>query len=529
MRFYTRVATLVITGSLLSLSGIDSMATVKAGATCKKVGLIKKSSGVSYKCVKAKNKLIWKKSTSSAQSSPTPSPTPSPTYRDWVGTRSTDSGYLNDYQGWVTPERDLSGKLKDIESVMLATGRESGIYRMAKYELGVERPKSSLTNSSTDLPIGQCQISEPKNSRYTRGFPNLFELGRREYFNRNRIPGPKMVIQVIPIYASDTAKPIGSPRGDYDVYLDFLEQWAKYSSDGESNIQVRVPGEYLNFSKKVTDYALVHTNPPEHPEHVRFVNDLLVDVDPKIDFTGANLIIVIVPPGTPLVDFQQAFLKNFDTKEGRIEAGSTKYPLTLEQLNSVKFSNFLQPFWWAHELYHVGLGLEDHYGDGKNDVNSEYGLGWWTMMTPNGGDLSAWEKWMAGFITDSQVHCLSSTAANTRWIAPSSVKTKEKKLIVIPLSQTKGIIIESIRPAGLYYKIPKESNGVLVYVADLEIFGTGLGLKLVLPTNRNPNLPPFFLSQATLRQGESVITNGVKISILESGNFGDVIKVEKTP
>ena len=48
---------------------------------------------------------------------------------------------------------------------MLATRRESGIYRMAKYELGVERPKSSLTNSSTDLPIGQCQISEPKNSR----------------------------------------------------------------------------------------------------------------------------------------------------------------------------------------------------------------------------------------------------------------------------------------------------------------------------------------------------------------------------
>jgi len=49
-------------------------------------------------------------------------------------------------------------------------------------------------------------------------------------------------------------------------------------------------------------------------------------------------------------------------------------------------------------------------------------------MTRNGGDLSAWEKWMAGFITDSQVHCLSATAANTRWIAPSSVKTKEKKV-----------------------------------------------------------------------------------------------------
>jgi hypothetical protein len=114
-----------------------------------------------------------------------------------------------------------------------------------------------------------------------------------------------------------------------------------------------------------------------------------------------------------------------------------------------------------------------------------------------------------------------------RWIAPSSVKSQEKKLIVIPLSQSKGIVVESVRPAGLYYKIPKISEGVLVYEVDLNIVGHGLGLKLVLPTNRNPDQPPFFLSQATLREGESVLSNGYKISIVESGSFGDVIKVEK--
>jgi hypothetical protein len=114
-----------------------------------------------------------------------------------------------------------------------------------------------------------------------------------------------------------------------------------------------------------------------------------------------------------------------------------------------------------------------------------------------------------------------------RWIVPSSVKSKEKKLIVIPISQHKGIVIESIRAAGLYYKIPAASQGALVYVVDLQVVGHGLGLKLVLPTNRNPNQPPFFLSQATLREGESVISNGYKITIIESGNFGDVVKVEK--
>ena len=207
--------------------------------------------------------------------------------------------------------------------------------------------------------------------------------------------------------------------------------------------------------------------------------------------------------------------------------GTTEYPYTLTDMLSVKFPNFTVPFWWIHELYHSGLGLDDHYGDTKNDVNTEYGLGWWTMMTPFGGDLSAWEKWFIGFITDSQVHCLSVTEPTVRWIVPSSVKSKEKKLIVIPISQHKGIVIESIRAAGLYYKIPAASQGALVYVVDLQVIGHGLGLKLVLPTNRNPNQPPFFLSQATLREGESVISNGYKITIIESGNFGDVVKVEK--
>jgi hypothetical protein len=144
-----------------------------------------------------------------------------------------------------------------------------------------------------------------------------------------------------------------------------------------------------------------------------------------------------------------------------------------------------------------------------------------------GGDLSAWEKWVIGFITDSQVHCLSGNEPATRWIAPSSVKTTQKKLIVIPISATKGIAIESIRAAGLYYKIPKASEGVLAYEIDLERIGHGIGLKLILPTNRNPNQPPFFLSQATLRRGESVVSNGFTITVVESGTFGDVIKVER--
>jgi hypothetical protein len=337
-----------------------------------------------------------------------------------------------------------------------------------------------------------------------------------------------MTIQIIPIFASDTAKPINSPEVDYGVYTDHLREWATYSSDGFSEIKINYPKDYLEFPSKVSDYKISHNNRFTHPDHMKFVSDLTSAVDSKIDFSGTNLILVVVPPGTPLNIFEQGFLKDFRTQEGLIRNGSTQYPLTFNGLETIQFSNFLSPSQWLHELYHAGAGFDDHYGDTKKQVSTEYGLGWWTLMNPYGGDLSGWEKWLMGFMTDSQVHCINPTRSEVRWIAPSSVKSQEKKLIVIPLSQSKGIVVESVRPAGLYYKIPKMSEGVLVYEVDLNIVGHGLGLKLVLPTNRNPDQPPFFLSQATLREGESVLSNGYKISIVESGSFGDVIKVEKS-
>jgi len=549
------VVTIVIALVAALILPTTSSAAPKAGAKCPKKGKIQVYKSYEYTCVKKSGKLIWSKgkkisesTAANPENSPTPEPTPaaspipstnsgpaplptstpSPTTtpRDWNSLRSTDMGYIHDYNSWCDIEKDLPISLKRIEDAYVQATRCSGIYRVAKYQLGDARPKSAYDNSYS-VDTAQCQISEPADSRHLRGFMNLWEQGRRDYYLRNIVPGPKMKVQIIPIYASDTAQPLNTPADDYEPYLSFFEEWAKYSSDGETNIQIRIPNQYFKFSKKVSEYGLYHENNHDNPGHTRFVNDLVGEVDEKIDFTGANAVLVLVPPGTPLINFQQAAVKNFNTKEGRIESGSTMYPLTLNGLETTKYSSFLVPFWWIHEMYHTGFGFDDHYGDGQRNVSTEYGMGWWSLMTPWGGDLLAWEKWIAGFTTDSQVHCVKPNGSTVRWIAPSSVKTKEKKLIVIPISQTKGIMIESVRAAGLYYKIPKRSEGVLVYVADLEIKGHGYGLKLVLPENLNLVDNSFFLSDASLQSGDSVITNGYKITVVESGNFGDVVRIEK--
>jgi hypothetical protein len=128
---------------------------------------------------------------------------------------------------------------------------------------------------------------------------------------------------------------------------------------------------------------------------------------------------------------------------------------------------------------------------------------------------------------DSQVQCVTSTSSSTHWIAPSTVQTSASKAVVIRISATRAVVIETLRPAGLYYKIPLQTQGALVYEVDLLETGHGLGMKLSLPIGRTVTSYPFFMASYPLKQGESTICNGYKVTIVESGTFGDVVKVEK--
>ena len=56
-------------------------------------------------------------------------------------------------------------------------------------------------------------------------------------------------------------------------------------------------------------------------------------------------------------------------------------------------------------------------------------------------------------------------------------------------------------------------------------------MEIKLPDNRNlpsqASRKSFFMSNAAFKSGESIVIDGVKVSVVESGTFGDVIKVER--
>ena len=214
------IAFLSILSLSLSVPLIPAHSSTKAGAKCTKVGIKSVVGGKTFTCIKSGSKFVWNKGVAIKN------PTPTKSIRDWTATRSTDLGYINDFRGPCDLENDLPTGFKELQNAFSQSNICSGIYRIAKYELGTDRPKTKLDSDSSDLAIKKCEISEPKNSRGNRGFFNLSDAGRVQYSNSSKVPGPKMTVQVIPIYASDTERPKNSPEEDYGRYTDVLSTWA---------------------------------------------------------------------------------------------------------------------------------------------------------------------------------------------------------------------------------------------------------------------------------------------------------------
>jgi hypothetical protein len=191
----------------------------------------------------------------------------------------------------------------------------------------------------------------------------------------------------------------------------------------------------------------------------------------------------------------------------------------------------VNPWLHLHELHHAMDKLDDHYGDGDfGRKDGDAGVGNWSHMAGMHTDFLFWEKWITQMISDEQIRCAKPNITSTHWLKPSSYFGKEEKLLVIPVDSTKVLVVESMRAAGFNFKIPEVAEGALVYLVDVTKTEHGRGINVLRPTNRFGSIygvPNFVLADAPLKINESITSNGYKISVVETGNFGDVIKVEK--
>jgi hypothetical protein len=147
---------------------------------------------------------------------------------------------------------------------------------------------------------------------------------------------------------------------------------------------------------------------------------------------------------------------------------------------------------------------------------SYMGLGSYESNSPS---LLAFERWNLGWITDSQIECVK-TNSFSKLITPIEV-TGGTKAIIVPISRTKAIVIESRRPIGIDKALSK--SGALVYLVDSSI-QSGYGPVKVYPSDV-VNDPKYLKSPRAL--GESVTIEGVTIKVTKSDSQGDTVEINR--
>jgi len=397
--------------------------------------------------------------------------------------------------------------------------------------IGTDKPKSAVTTKESFDNSAICKLPNYSNqANPRRGFP--MESGFTPTVRAN--------IQVLAVSFADRSS-MNNPMSDHAKELDYFTSTLRNQYDLPVNPVVSGVDHYIQLPGKVEDYRLyLH-----QPDTTAFKKDVIAAWDSTIDFKNIDYVMVVVPTSVLVQEMDRAVISSFQTSEKNIRAGFILGPLKSDGTNrNAQYSSSQDtqltyaPGYVIHEgLYHV-LGLDDHPGDEKwrdprqpnPDDFSVMGTGEWGNMSGMQGELLTWDKWTAGLISDSQVKCALNMNSFTAWINPSSTKGLIDKLVVIPTSTSTAIVIESRRSTGYNYKFPKESEGLLVYTVDTYETKFKFGVTVLRPKNRPASRFAYGmqLGDAALKVNEYIDVQGYRIQVIESGEFGEVIKVTKS-
>jgi M6 family metalloprotease-like protein len=293
----------------------------------------------------------------------------------------------------------------------------------------------------------------------------------------------------------------------------------KEVSYGKFNYVFKPQLKWYRMSKKSSDYV---TGGWTFNSHRTYISEAANLADIDVDFSKTDSLIILANPDARGIGNSgpafAAIRSNGLTLDGRyISNGAT----SAYDLNNWK------AIWLNHEVTHT-LGLADLYAfTQENSANQYDGLRYtgefsymgFSSYESNSPSLLAYERWNLGWLDDSQIKCMNESKT-TQLITP--VETiGGVKAVMVPISKTKAVVIESRRPLGIDSKLAK--SGALVYVVD-STNQSGLGPVKVYPSDVTSD--PRYL-KAPRAVGEKITIEGVTVTVTQSNESGDTVEVSK--
>ena len=294
----------------------------------------------------------------------------------------------------------------------------------------------------------------------------------------------------------------------------------KEMSYGKLNYTFKPQLKWYRMSKQSSDYVAGGWTFIKHRDYISEAAKL---ADTDVDFSKTDSLIILANPDAKGMGYSgpafAAIRKSGLTLDGKYISNGATSAYDLNNWKSI---------WLNHEVTHT-LGLVDLYAFTQSNSANRYDnfryTGEFSYMglssyESNAPSLFAFERWNLGWINDSQIKCLKDPKS-TELISP--VQTPDGvKAVVVPISRTKAVVIESRRAIGIDKNIVK--SGALVYVVDSSI-QSGQGPIRVFPSDVSSD--PRYL-KAPRGLGESVTVEGVTIKVIKSENSGDTVEITKS-
>lgn len=262
----------------------------------------------------------------------------------------------------------------------------------------------------------------------------------------------------------DTTKFTESPADYWGPQALNMSDWANFWSQGKLTFDISYPDQWIDLPYKSSEAPRGDAD---------LASDIMDRLPEEINLDEIDSLFIQWAPGIQ-VGTRSRFsiaLNSIDAnEEAGLNFGQTVLSTPLEFYQN-DYEVRRDEIWGqlVHDTLHeMNLNL---HGPGNG-----WGTGIGQSYRPNqsGGvsyAISAWEQFLVGWMNDAQVHCVSPTDLEQEQrviLTPLEIYGGERKALIIPITDSDVLVIESRRPIG-YSRWRPENAGLLAYTVNPQV------------------------------------------------------------
>lgn len=309
----------------------------------------------------------------------------------------------------------------------------------------------SKSPSGPTMPTGganheSCRLSEARGVKYQPwnvGFPRGDSSGTPTL--------PTSGVANVQLIAIDFPDAPGTAKELVDAEAQIAEfnKWFAFNSNNSLSFKWQFPQRWFRMSKSVPDYGF---KKGVRDKVEQIASEMIAISDSAVDYSNSDFVFVLFPRSIKLGEPDVGMANyNLQSAEGRVKNlfGGSEYFYN---------NNFELWSFWIHEWGHP-MGLAGHTPRSNISI----------MDNQNGNSvvLNVWDSFYTGWMGPDQLYCMpQSQTSHTMSLIPLERNQHGPRGVIVPVSGTNAVVIESHRAEGWGSRMGAGRYGIAVYWID---------------------------------------------------------------